>query len=215
MAEEHEPYEASRKQVRNAQVALNVLVILSALAASCFFFFMLYTIRPFGGGGAANVEIPTSEPGAIVATVQGAAGGLRVIVRDLDDAEVYSRQLSDRMRADMGIEQEGRLYRLALENTGKQALEVKLNTLSLTGEDGATHSARWIDGVASRDNASALGKLRIAQSNREFTLPPGATRQMEIFVPGDPPPAARFTKGRINAGSVTVDLEHVDNGTAQ
>lgn len=215
MADDPQTFETSRKQVRNAQVALNVLVVLSALAASCFFFFMLYTIRPFGGGGAANVEIPTSEPGAMVATIQGSAGGLGVTVRDLDDAEGYSTQLSDKLRADMGIDQAGRLYRLELANTGKADLVLKLTTLSLTGEDGLTHAARWIDAVASREQATALGKLRIAQSTREFTLPPGASRQLDIFLPGEPPPAARIVAGRLDAGSVTVDLEHVDNGTAQ
>ncbi len=218
MTEEAEPeggFESSRRDAHKAQIALNVLVILSALAASAFFFYVLYTIRPFGGSQVSNVDIPTSQPGAVIASVEGEAGGLAVSVRDLDDADAYNAELSEKLRADMGISAKGRLLRLELHNTGKDERKVKLTSLTLTGDDGVQWACRWLDDVASRDSATALGKLRLSQGVREFTLPTGARRQLDIFIPGEPPGAGKLKGGRLDAGSVQVELEHKETRAAQ
>ncbi|MBK8205710.1 MAG: hypothetical protein IPK87_02830 [Planctomycetes bacterium] len=218
MTEEVQPeggFESSRRDAHKAQIALNVLVILSALAASAFFFYVLYTVRPFGGSQASNVDIPTSQPGAVIAFVEGEAGGLTASVRDLDDAEAYNAELSEKLRADMGIASNGRLLRLELHNTGKDERKVKLTSLTLTGDDGVQWACKWVDDVASRDAATALGKLRLNQGAREFTLPVGARRQLDIFVPGEPPGAGKLKSGRLDAGGVQIELEHKETRAAQ
>jgi hypothetical protein len=212
---DNDGFEQARRESRRAQFALNFLVILSALAGAAFFGYVLYVIRPFGTRTPDPVDIPTSRTGDTIASVEGERAGLYVSIHDLDEAPEYSAKLSERVRADMGIAQEGRLYRLALRNDGSADIKVELRSLTLESVDGRTWEARWVDQVGAADNATALGRMRLAQAEREFTLPPKGERQMDVFVPGSPPGLADLSAGQVHAGSLTVELKHRDVRAAQ
>jgi hypothetical protein len=212
---DNDGFEQARRESRRAQFALNFLVILSAVAGAAFFGYVLYVIRPFGTRTPDPVDIPTSRTGDTIASVEGEQSGLHVSVHDLDEAPEYSAKLSERVRADMGISQEGRLYRLTVRNELDAAFNVDLRTLTLEAVDGRKWEAQWVDQAASPENATAIGRMRVAQAERKFTLPPKGERQLDIFVPGSPPGLATLSGGRLDAGAAIVELKHRDVRAAQ
>lgn len=200
-------FHSTRTEARRAQFALNFLVILSAVAGAAFFAYVLYSIRPFSSKPSDVVEIPTSGATAILPTLEGEAGGLLVSVRNLDDAPDYSEAISERLRAEMAINETGRLYRLVLRNTGESSLSISLKSLELTAEDARVFRARWLGQVADREKASATGRLHIAQGAHEFELKAGGERQLTVFLPGDAPAVGDLRSGSLDAGTVDVPLE--------
>ncbi len=210
-----ESFEQARRDARRAQLAMNALVILSAIAGAAFFGFVLFTIKPFGERVPEPVQIPTSQSSGTMSIVEGDTGGLRAELRDLDPAPGYSGELSARLAADLGIGQSGRLYRLALRNGRDAPVEVSLGGFSLTGKDGTTWSAQWIGSVADAEKASAMGRLRLSQAASGVTLPPGGEYQLDVFIAGEPPAADGFTAGRVELGSAVVHLAHQEVSAAR
>jgi hypothetical protein len=213
--ESPDEFQKARREVRRAQLALNFLVILSAAAGTAFFGYVLYTIRPFGGGKPEPVVIPTSQAGATVASLEGEDGGILVSVHDLDEASAYSAELSERMRKDLAIGEAGRIFRLSVHNTGETEISLKLESLTLTSVDGRQWQARWLPQVAAADKATAVGRMRIAQGATAFALPAGAQRQLNVFIAGDPPGTAKLKSGLLSAGERRIELSHRDTGVAQ
>jgi hypothetical protein len=115
----------------------------------------------------------------------------------------------------MGISQEGRLYRLTVRNELDAAFNVDLRTLTLEAVDGRKWEAQWVDQAASPENATAIGRMRVAQAERKFTLPPKGERQLDIFVPGSPPGLATLSGGLLDAGAAIVELKNRDVRAAQ
>lgn len=209
-----DPFQYTRVEARRAQLTLNFLVILSAVAGAAFFAYVLYSIRPFSSSPSDVVDIPTSGAAGVLTSIEGESGGLAVAVRDLDDAPGYAEALSERLRNDMGIEQAGRLLRLTVRNAGNAPLEVKLGTLQLTARDGREFNAQWLAQVADVRAATATGRLHIGQAAHEFQLDAGAERQLSVFVPGDVPAVGELRAGKLGAGAMEVPLEYKETRAA-
>lgn len=193
-------FEVSRKSARRAQMTLNVLVILSAVSASVFFVYVLHNLRPFGERQPPEVNVPTSSIGktiALLRTEQDAT--LELELRDVDEAPEYRNALSDAMRKSMAISQSGRLYRLRVHNAGKQPLDVKSPRISVRDRSAADWNVRWLAEVAEAGNATPTGRLTLGQSAAEFTLQPGETRQLVVFIAGNAPPAEEFSSADFTA----------------
>lgn len=203
---EIDEFEQARRQASRAQWTLNAMVLLSAVAASLFLFYVLYQVRPFGSKRTAEVEIPTSPLSATVVVLQGDAGGMGVELRDYDEAAGYSTRLSDAARTSLGISEAGTLFRLRVSNPGSQALEVRAPGLTLRTAGGGAIGARWLADVASPEAASPTGRLILAQAVAEYTLAPGESRQLIVFAPGEPLAASGLTGGEFTADGLKVAL---------
>ncbi|MCB9934769.1 MAG: hypothetical protein H6840_03670 [Planctomycetes bacterium] len=213
-------FEQSRLETRRAQWALNILVVFSAVAGSVFFFYVLYTIRPFGSKEPPPVDVPTSSVGPKFGMLAGTdeASGLGVVLRDIDEAPSYREQLSEVMRKDLGIERNGRMYLLIVRNDGEAPADV--DAAQLTVRDGAEKGweIQWLDQAASP--ASPTGKLRLTQSGRKFELAKGEERQLYVFIPssGDslPPSAEDLSGGSLKlTGGPDIPLSHTEIKAAQ
>ncbi len=217
-ARETEPevsYEQSHAETRRAQWALNTLVVFSAIAGSVFFFYVLYTIRPFGSKEPPPVEVPTSSVGAKYGLLTGSdeASGLGVVLRDIDEAPSYREQLSEVMRRDLGIAGNGRMYLLIIRNDGEAPAAVDAALLRVRDAAGQSWEVQWLDKAASP--ASATGRLRLAQSGHKFELSKGEERQLYVFIPSAgealPPSAEDFSGGSLKlASGLEVSLSHTE-----
>ena len=208
-------FEQSRMETRRAQWALNILVVFSAVAGSVFFFYVLYTLRPFGSKEPPPVEVPTSSVGAKYGLLVGRddASGLDVLLRDIDEAPSYREQLSDVMRRDLGIGSGGRMYLLVIRNEGDEVLPVDAAQLTVRDKGGKDWQAQWLEQVAKP--AGATGKLRVTQSGHRFELGKGEERQLYVFIQsaGDalPPSAEDFSAGSLKlASGLEVPLTHTE-----
>ena len=207
-------FEVSRAQARKAQIAMNVLVILSSVAASTFLFFVLFQMQPFGSRGGADVEIDTSAVPASVPLLRGTAdAGLEVEVADLDEADSYRDKLNETMRKSMGVSVAGRLYRLRVHSSAKEAIEIAAPTLELREKGGLAWKAQWLRGVADRDSATATGKLALDQAVSEYTLAPGESRQLMFFVAGESPAVGGMNGGVFVTRALRVELARDDQKT--
>lgn len=229
MADQHEPhnephieaeapteaeasdYEAARRSANRAQWALNFLVTLSAVAGSVFFFYVLYTIRPWASSVKEPVNVETSNaPASWQVIAGGEATGVWAELRDLDEAAEYRKQLSEQWRRDLGIAADGMLYRLFITNHSETAT-MELASCELRTSGGATFSIQWLEAVTRPGNANPTGQFRLKQSESKFTLGKGETRQLAVFVPatdaGNPPAATELIGGslRFRDGS-TIEL---------
>lgn len=222
-APETEPeavYEQSRDESRRAQWALNILVVFSAVAGSVFFFYVLYTIRPFGSKEPPPVEVPTSSVGAKYGLLVGhdEASGLDVVLRDIDEAPSYREQLSEVMRRDLGISSGGRLYLLIIRNDGEATVDVNAGQLNAQDKGGKGWQVQWLEQAAKP--VSATGRLRVTQSGRRFELAKGEERQLYVFIQsaGDalPPSAEDFSGGSLKLSSgLEVPLTHTEIKAAE
>jgi hypothetical protein len=210
-------FEQSRKETRRAQWALNLLVIFSAVAGSVFFFYVLYTIRPFGHKQPPAVNVPTSSLGAKFGLLVGQdeASGVSVVLRDIDEAPSYRARLSDVMRKQMGIEAAGRVYLLVVRNEGKAALKLNAQHLQVNDAKGGQWNVEWLDQASKPGAADAMGKLRLAQSKHNFELQPGSERQLYVFIQsaGDhlPPSAEDLSSGKLTfTGAPEITLSHTE-----
>lgn len=186
-------FEISRKAAKRAQWTLNALVILSAIAASVFFIYVLHNLKPFGQRQPPDVNVPTSAILPTVAMLRTDKDAtLALELRDVDEASGYRDSLSESMRTSLAITQPGRLYRLRVANAGKEAIEIKAPGLGIRDTKGSDWTVRWLAEVASAENATAAGRMMLAQGAHEFTLQPGESRQLNVFVPGSAPPAEDF-----------------------
>jgi hypothetical protein len=215
MPEEHDPFEHARRDIRRARYMLNFLVFLSALAGAAFFGYVLHSIRPLAPRLPEPVDIPTSRAEAVQVTLRGEGAELQVMLSDLDEAEEYSAELSERRRADMAIEQAGVLLRLAVRNAGERELSITLNALTLTTQDGDTLSARRLGDVAELELATASGRMQIGQAAPSFTLPAGAMRQFQVFVPGSPPRVAALQGAVVEFNHGSVELSRHEAGVGE
>ncbi|MBZ0136531.1 MAG: hypothetical protein K8I27_09180 [Planctomycetes bacterium] len=207
-------FEHSRKEARRAQWALNSLVVLSALAGAFFFGYVLYTIQPFGGRDAEPVEIPTSSPGATLGMLSNEEGALLLVLSDIDEAPTYREQLSEVMRKDLGIDKPGRLYRLSVRGNGDADATFAPESFTLTDKQARAWPVKWLPEVAQADKATAVGKLRLAQSGQPFELATGEQRTLFVFVETGaelPPSAEDFGSGKVTlAGGGQIALEHTE-----
>lgn len=208
-------YEQSRGETRRAQWALNVLVVFSAIAGSVFFFYVLYTIRPFGSKEAPPVDVPVSAVGAKYGLLVGHddASGLDVVLRDVDEAPSYREKLSDVMRRDLGISSAGRLYLLVIRNDGAEPVPVDAVQLTVEDKAGKSWQIQWLEQAAKPQ--SPTGRLRLTQSARSFELGKGEQRQLYVFVQSAgeaPPPSAEdFSRGSLKlASGLEVPLSHTE-----
>lgn len=214
-------YEQSRTQAKRAQLGLNILVVLSAVSGAAFLSYVLVTIRPFGKGEAPGVNIPTSTVAERLGVLQGEdlEAGLFILLRDIDEAPEYRDKLSERMRADLGIAGEGRLYLLIVRNHGQDSATFNGDRLVAHDKDGATWNLRWLSQVADAESANAVGRMRLAQSGHSFELPAGAERQLYVFAGRDssgPPSAESFIHGEVRLESGRrIALEHIDLKVAE
>lgn len=198
-------FEISRAQARKAQIAMNVLVILSSVAASVFLFYVLVHLQPFGSRDNPEVDIATSAVPPQVPVLRGGKdGSLEVQLRDLDDATTYRDKLNDAMRKSLGVSAEGRLYRLRIHSGAKEPVEIAAPALEVQG--GGAWKVQWLSGVASRDAATATGRLTLDQGAAEYTLAPGESRQLVVFIPGDAPTVRDMTSGEFTARGLRVPL---------
>lgn len=212
--DEPTPQDREHKEARRAQWALNVLVVFSAFAGSVFFAYVLYSIRPFSPDEVPSVEGPTSSVGERVGLLSSVdeETGLAVTLRDVDNAPGYRRELSEVMRNGMGIESPGRIYLLIVRNLGEEEYDVNLRSLTVSA-GGESWAVRWVGDVAEDSNASAAGRMRIAQSESRFTLAPGAERQLYVHASagagGAAPAAEEFSGGELSLESgAVIGLAH-------
>lgn len=190
---EPDAFEVHRKAAKRAQYALNLLVVLSATAASVFFAYVLYTIRPFSDRASNEVTVPTSAVGVTVPTLRSAKDAVVAVdLRDIDEAPEYRDRLGQAMCKSMGIKIEGRLYRLRVRNGGKEPVAIAAPRMTLKDKSGKTWTVRWLNDVADKSAASPTGMLTLAQSVPEFTLAPGESRQLVVFVEGKAPVGEDF-----------------------
>ena len=142
-------YEQSRSEAKRAQLGLNILVILSAVAGAAFFAYVLVTIRPFGSSEREPVNVPTSSVADRLGVLEGEDidAGLYVVLRDIDEAPEYRAKLSERMREDLGIDSPGRLYLLIVRNHGEQPVSVKAGKLQVQDKDGRNWQMKWLSDV--------------------------------------------------------------------
>lgn len=195
-------FELSRKTARRAQLTLNVLVVLSAVAASVFFLYVLHTIKPFGDRQTPEVNVPTSAVGQTIALLRsGDDSVLAVEMRDIDEAPSYRDALSDSMRQALGIENEGRLFRLRVHNAGKQRVEVRGPRMDVRDSDANDWPVQWLAQSGNAEKRSANGRLIAGQSTAEFELGPGETRQLYVFIPGKVPPAEKLASAEFRTES--------------
>ncbi|MBE7492754.1 MAG: hypothetical protein HS108_13500 [Planctomycetes bacterium] len=203
-------FEISRKAARRAQITLNVLVVLSAVAASVFFVYVLHNLRPFGKRDVPAVNVPTSAVGPAVGLLRtDKAATLFVELRDVDDAAGYRDTLSQSMARALGIARPGRLYRLLLRNAGKEAVEIRQPALAVRDKNGRDWVLRWLADVADAGTATAYGRMLLAQGVADGQLGPGESRQLLAFIEGEPPPAEQFHSAELTAqGGLRAKLEH-------
>lgn len=210
-------FEISRKAAKRAQWTLNALVILSAVAASVFFVYVLHNLKPFGERTPPDVNVPTSAIPPSVAMLRTAKDAtLALELRDLDEASGYRDSLSDSMRKSLAIEQPGRLYRLRVSNAGKESVEIKAPAISIRDTSGSDWTVRWLAEVSTAENATATGRMLLAQGASEFTLQPGESRQLTVFVPGNAPVAEQFHSAEFRTQSglrVALNREEVKVAT--
>lgn len=200
-------YEQSRRNANRAQWALNFLVTLSAIAGAAFFFYVLYTIRPWSSTTTEPVNVQTSSAAATWQIVTGGEeAGLWATLRDIDEAPEYRKALSDTWRRDLGIAADGMMYRLEITNRGNTR-DLELRSCSLRTVEGASFEVQWLDTLAQPGNATALGRMRLKQSESRFTLEKGESRQLSVFVPatdrGVPPAADGIVSGSLRLGDGT------------
>lgn len=214
-------YEESRTEAKRAQLGLNILVVLSAVAGAAFFAYVLATINPWRNGDRPGINVPTSTVAERLGVLEGEDinAGLFVIVRDIDEAPEYRDTLSEQMRADLGIEDEGRLYLVIIRNHSDTSVQVRADELLVTDKGGMNWELMWLDELAEPGSASAVGRMRLAQSGHEFDLPPTSERQLYVFAPADskaPPSAEAFRSGelRLRTGDV-IPLEHTEVKVAE
>jgi hypothetical protein len=194
---EYDPYAVSRKDARKANIILNTLVVISAMAGSAFLLYVAHHILPVFGSSPSVEEVQTSRVRPTVTVLTGEADGLAYVIRDLDDAEAYSRELSARILHDIGATETGLIYRLVVRNTGESAVRVQLQAIRMGTDDGRRLEGGWLHEVGSTDRATPVGALRLAQQARVFELAAGSERQLEFFVPGVPPAMDKIRDGSI------------------
>lgn len=211
-------YESSRKEARRASWALNSLVVLSALAGAVFFGYVLHTVQPWGGKEVPPVEIPVSSAGAKVGMLTGEKNGLTLTLRDIDEAPSYREQLNEVMLRDLGIDKAGRLYVLEVRNDGEATQQFNAQALAAADKDAKQWSVKWLADVTSSDKASAIGKLRLAQSAHRFELAKGESRHLYVFIESGadlPPSAEDFVAGTLKTDNAEVKLEHTEVKVAE
>lgn len=200
-------FEESREAVRSAQFKLNLLVVMSATAASVFLFFVISRIWPSNGPAGSNVEIPTSAVTEMVGLLSGSHQGpdlkLRIELRDLDDAPGYRDAYGRKLRTALGITQAGRLYNLHVFNESKSgSFEFKPERLMVQDGHGHEWRVRWLAEVASQEGANPVGRMTLTQAERRFTLAAGESRELTVFTPREggnaPPPAGKLTGGSLS-----------------
>jgi len=198
--QEPEAFEVHRKAARRAQLALNLMVVLSATAASVFFAYVLYTIRPFSDRASNEVTVPTSAVGATVPLLRSDKDAVvGAELRDIDEAPEYRDRLGQSMCKSMGIKAEGRLYRLRLHNGGKEAVAIAAPHLTVKDKSGKAWTVRWLKDVADKAAASPTGALTLSQADPEGTLQPGETRQLVVFIEGKGPVGEDFESAQFAA----------------
>lgn len=214
-------YERSRTESRRAQWTLNILVVFSAIAGSVFFFYVLYTIRPFSDTVVPPVDVPTNGVGTKIGLLIGTDedSGVSVMLRDVDEAPGYREKLSEVMRRDAGISADGRLYVLVIENFGKTTVSVNARDFSVRDSSGKEWDVQWLEQAGKAGEATEVGKLRLAQSRHEFELATGQQRQVYVFVPSAealPPTAEELTGGMLGfADGLKISLSHTEMKVAQ
>ena len=214
-------FEQSAREAKRAQWALNLLVVLSALAGAVFFGYVMYTIKPFGGKTPEPVNVPTSAMGAKFGLLTGEdeSSGVLVALKDVDEAPTYREELSEVMRKDLGIKDEGRLYLLVVRNDGDKPVSVNADSLQLKDGDGKSWKARWLDQVADPESAAATGRMRLAQSAHKFDLEEGDERQLYVFIPssgGLPPSGEDFLDGELKlSDTLKISLKHTEIKAAE
>lgn len=211
-------FESSRKEAKRATWALNSLVVLSALAGAFFFGYVLHTVQPFAGRDTPPVEIPVSSPSAKVGVLSGEQDGLAVTFRDIDEAPTYREELSKVMIRELAIDTPGRLYVLVVRNDGEDTYSFSPSGFNVADKDARNWKVRWLGELTSRDKASAVGKLRLAQSAHNFELSKGESRQLFVFIESAanmPPSAEDFVTGTLKSESGDLKLEHTEVKVAE
>jgi hypothetical protein len=176
--------EAHLHTARRVQWWTNVLMVLSAFAASVFFFYVLQTVFPLGR----RAPEPTPAMSGTIATAErflaGESGGLSVTLRALDDSTEYAGVLSQRIAADLAMADEGLFFRLAVKNIGEAVLQGRLDSLHGRDVYGDPFEFTWIDDASDGAGTGALGRMRLAQAARDLALESGHERQLLVFRPG-------------------------------
>jgi hypothetical protein len=209
--EEYDPYAVSYSDAKRANLILNVLVVVSAMAGSGFLLYVAHRVLPNFRGSTAVEDVHTSRAHATTTFLNGALDDITFIVRDLDEAEVYNRKLAERIRTDLGITDKGLLYRLVVRNDGDESRRVALSEIVVTDDDGNRWEGVWLRDIADAENATAVGRLRLGQQQRVFDLPGESERQLEFFVRGQPPALSKLRTGRIKfADGTGIDLRRQD-----
>lgn len=205
----------SAKEARRAQWALNLLVLLSAIAGAVFFGYVIFTIKPFGRTEPEPINVPTSAVGEKFGMLFGEdeSTGVVVALRDIDEAPSYREQLSEVMRKDLAISSPGRIYLLVVRNDGEAVVSIDAPSLSASDADGKNWGVKWLSDVANLDDADANGRMRVAQSAHQFELNQGDERQLYVFIPSDgetlPPSGEDFVDGELRlSNSLRVALKH-------
>ncbi|MBX3473562.1 MAG: hypothetical protein KF754_04200 [Planctomycetes bacterium] len=194
------PFERSRASARRAQWTLNILVVMSAVAASAFFLYVLNTINPFGERPAPEVNVPTSAVGLKYALLRSdAESALSLELRDIDEAPSYRDALGEQLRASLAITEAGRLFRLRVRNAGKEPVRIDAPQVSVRDKNGKDWQVRWLHEVADSGKATPQGRLILGQSSRDFALGAGESRQMYVFIAGAVPPAEDFSSAEFRA----------------
>ena len=205
----------SAKEARRAQWALNLLVLLSAVAGAVFFGYVIFTIKPFGRTEPEPINVPTSSVGEKFGMLFGEdeTTGVVVALRDIDEAPSYREQLSEVMRKDMAISSLGRVYLLVVRNDGDETVSVDAQSLTAADDNGKSWSAKWLSDVANLAEADANGRMRVAQSAHKFELEKGDERQLYVFIPSTgeslPPSGEDFLDGELRlSDKLRIALKH-------
>jgi len=213
---EIDPYAISSKDAKRANLILNVLVVISAMAGSAFLLYVAHTVFPAFRSSTPVEDVHTSRTRPMLSFLTGSAGDLTVLVRDLDDAEGYNRDVSSRIAGDLGIARSGLIYRIVIQNSGETEQRVRIAEVSIQGDDGQRWQGAWLDAVADREAATPTGSLRLGQQSRDFVLPAGAQRQLEFFVEGQAPAMSNTRSGRLKFGDGSViELRRQDVRTGE
>lgn len=176
----NDEFSNAESKAKRLRLGINILVMLCATASSVFLFYVLITIAPNFGASDDAGNVPTSEASPTLKVLQGKDDEVFVEIRDIDTAVEYSKSLSDQMERDLGISSDGQLALMFVQNDSDKPITFDVRDSEIDG-----FRLRILSGVSDRSKSSAVGKMRLLQSNPKFTLGVGESRELYVFLEGN------------------------------